>query len=85
MAAIASRRAERGGGEFLEMRGLGGERMGAGLRHLERDLVQVGRVEADHAGERLAVREAAVLLHQRIGGASPGPRYDSRARRCGGS
>ena len=49
------------------MRGLGGERVGAGLDHLLRLLVQLGRVEADHAGEGLAVGEAAVRRHQPVG------------------
>src|SRR3546814_15897768 len=49
------------------MRGLGGERVRARLPDLERGLVQIGGVETHHARERLAVGEAAVGLHQRVG------------------
>eukprot|EP01136_Pigoraptor_vietnamica_P023031 Opistho-1_new@6302 len=49
------------------MRGLGSETVGAGLRHLDRDLMQFGRVEADHARQRLAMGEAAVGAHQIVG------------------
>ena len=59
-AAIGSARAQRGRDQLLEMGGLGGERMGAGLADPQRLLVQVGRVEADHAGQRLAVGEARI-------------------------
>ncbi len=60
-------RGERGGGQFLQMRGLGGQRMGARLRDLAGDLVQLGRVEADHARQRLAMGKARIRLHQRVG------------------
>ena len=49
------------------MRGLGGECMSAGLDHPARFLVKLGRIEAHHAGKRLAVGEAAVGRHQPIG------------------
>src|SRR3546814_8856897 len=49
------------------MRGLGGERVRARLPDLERGLVQIGGVATHHARERLAVGEAAVGLHQRVG------------------
>src|SRR3546814_16804875 len=48
-------------------RSLGGERGRARLPDLERGLVQIGGVETHHARERLAVGEAAVGLHQRVG------------------
>ena len=67
VAAIARRGGHRERGQFLEMRGLGGERMGAGLDHPARLRVEVGRVEADDAGQRLAVGEAAVRRHQPVG------------------
>ena len=54
-------------GQLLGMRGFGGERMRAGLDHAARFFVQFGRVEADHAGQRLAVGEAAVGRHQLVG------------------
>ena len=57
-AAIARGRATAQRGQLLEMRGFGGERVRAGLAHPDRLLVQVGRVEADHAGQGLAVGEA---------------------------
>ena len=50
---------DRKAGQFLEMGGFGGERMGAGLDHPARLGMEVGRVEADHAGQRLAMGEAA--------------------------
>ena len=50
------------------MRRLGGERVVAGLRDRVASVVQLGRVEADHAGQRLAVGEAGVG-DQRVGGA----------------
>src|ERR1700709_2217102 len=49
------------------MRLLGGERVRAGLPDLKRELVQRRGVEAGDAGERLAVGEAAVRAHQRVG------------------
>ena len=59
-------RGERGGSQFLQMRGLGGQCMSARLRDLARDFVQFGRVETDHARQRLAMGEARIRLHQRI-------------------
>ena len=52
--------------QILEMRRLGRQRMRPGLSHLQRRVVQIGRIEAHDAGERLAVREPAIGLHQRI-------------------
>ena len=46
---------------------LGGERMTASLDHPARLGMEVGRVEADHAGQRLAVGEARFRHHQPIG------------------
>ena len=54
-------------GKRLEMRGFGNERASARLADPERLLVQVRRVEADHAGERLAVGEARFGHHQFVG------------------
>ena len=76
---------ERERGQLLGMRGFGGERVRAGLDHPARFLVQLGRIEADHAGERLAVGEAAVRRHQLVGMPGAKLRHDSRARHCGGS
>ena len=53
--------------QFLGMRGFRGERMRAGLDHAARFLVQLGRVETDDAGERLAMGEAAIRRHQPLG------------------
>ena len=53
--------------QLLGMRSLGGERVAAGLDHPARFRVQFGRVEAHHAGQRLAVGEAAVGRHQPVG------------------
>ena len=53
--------------QLLGVRSLGSERMGAGFDHPARLLVQLGRVEAHHAGKRLAMGEAAVGLHQLLG------------------
>ncbi len=58
---------DREDGQLLGVRGFGGERMAAGFDHPARLLVQLGRVEADHAGERLAMGEAAVGAHQPVG------------------
>ena len=55
------------GRQLLGVRGFGGERVGAGLDHPARFLVQLGRIEADHAGQRLAMGEAAVRRHQPVG------------------
>jgi hypothetical protein len=52
--------------QFLEMRRLGGDRMAASLGDPRRLFVQLGRVEPDHARQRLPVGEAAVRRHQRI-------------------
>ena len=49
------------------MGGFGGERVSAGLDYPARFLVQLGRVEADYACERLAVSEAAFGAHQFVG------------------
>ena len=49
------------------MRFLGGERVAAGLGDAARLFVQVERVEANRAGHRLAMGEAAVRRHQRVG------------------
>ena len=54
-------------GQLLEMRGLRRQRMPAGLDHAARFLVQLGRVEAHDAGQRLAMGEAAVGRHQPVG------------------
>ena len=48
-------------------------------------VMQVGRIEADDAGERLAMGEAAIGRHQPVGVPRRRPRHDSRAPRCGGS
>ena len=61
------RRGDRQRGQLLGVRGLGGERMRAGLDHAARFFVQLGRVEADDAGQRLAMGEAAVGRHQPVG------------------
>ena len=54
-------------GQLLEMGGLGGERVGAGLDHSARLGMEVGRIEADHAGQRLAMGEARIRRHQPVG------------------
>ena len=61
-------------GQLLGMRGFGGERMRPGLDDAARFLVQLGRVEADHSGQRLAMGEAAVRRHQPVG--VPGGDFD---------
>ncbi len=61
------RRGDRQRGQLLGVRGFGGQRVAAGLDHPARFLVQLGRVEAHDAGQRLAVREAAVRRHQPVG------------------
>ena len=61
------RRSDGERGQLLGMRGLGGERVAAGLDHPARFLVQLGRIEADDAGQRLAMGEAAVGAHQLVG------------------
>ena len=53
-----ARSGERNFSQFFQMRGFGGQRMGAGLRHLDRQFMQLRRVEADDAGQRLAVGKA---------------------------
>ena len=55
------------GGQFLGVGGLGGERVRAGLDHAARLAVEVGRIEAHHPGQGLAVGEAAVGGHQPVG------------------
>ena len=52
------RRGNRQRGQLLGMRGLGGQRVAAGLDHPRRLGVQVGRIEAHHPGQRLAMGEA---------------------------
>ena len=54
-------------GQLLGVRRLGRERVRARLDHAARFLVKIGRVEADDAGERLAMGEAAVRRHQPVG------------------
>ena len=49
------------------MLGLDGERVGPGLGDAGRLLVQIGRVEAHHPGQRLAVGEARFRRHQPVG------------------
>ncbi len=85
VAAIASARASAASVSCLEMRGLGGERMGAGLADPQRLLVQIGRVEADDAGQGLAVGEARIRRHQPVGVARRHLDMDSRAHCCAGS
>src|SRR5437763_9814131 len=53
--------------QLLGMRSLCGERMAAGFDHPARFLVQLGRVEADDAGQRLALSEAAAAVPQSVG------------------
>ncbi len=55
--------------KILQMRGLGHQRMGTRLRDPPGLFMQVDRIETHHARQRLAMREAAVRLHQWIGGA----------------
>src|SRR3546814_7476179 len=54
-------------GERFEMRRLGAKRVDARLRHPARRFVQVGRIEAHHPGEHLAMGEARFGRHQRVG------------------
>ena len=49
------------------MRGFGGKRMVVGVGNLLREPGKLHRAEADDAGQRLAVEEAAVDPHQRVG------------------
>ena len=58
---------QRSGSQIFEVRGFRRQRMRARLRHLGRDLVQIGRVEAHRPGHRLAVDKAAFGFHQSIG------------------
>ena len=53
--------------QFLEMRGLGGERMIASLHDARRLLMQFRRVEAHHPGEGLAMGETRIGGHQGVG------------------
>ena len=74
VAVICGAAATASSGQLLGMRGFGGERVRAGLDDAARFLVQFGRIEADHAGERLAMGEAAVGRHQPVG--VPGRHFD---------
>ena len=51
VAAMRGAAATASAGQFLDMGGLGGERVGAGLDHAARLGVEVGRIEAHHAGQ----------------------------------
>ena len=53
--------------QLLHVRRFSGQRMSPGFDHPPRLLVQLWRVETNDAGERLAMREAAVGRHQSVG------------------
>ena len=72
------------GGIFGQYKGLqsrfGSERVPASLNHARSFGMKIRRVEADHSRQGLAVREAAIRLHQRIGMASSN--FDMIAEHC---